>query len=94
MFWQRRDRRPAPRLADVGDLTLAILDRPPGWLPRVRLLSYRAQLLYDDGGYREHGGDLAHLLDGEQLARLHALLDDIRRTARDKMIPGPRPGRG
>jgi len=86
-------RRPAPQLTDVGDLTLAIFDRPPGLLPPVRILAYRAQLLYDDGEYREHSGDLARLLDGEQVARLDALIDDIRRTARDKMIPGPRPPR-
>mgnify|MGYP001048072336 CR=1 FL=1 len=93
MFWsQQRKQRPRRphRLIDVGDISVAILARPAGRFPAARVMTYRALLVYDDGEYREHGGELARLLDGEEMGRLHAFLDDLRRTARERMIPGPR----
>ncbi|NLD45220.1 MAG: hypothetical protein GX657_17210 [Chloroflexi bacterium] len=92
MYWlPPHRRRPPRRLTRLGELTLAIIDRPSS----RRLLSYRAELVYDDGSTRLVSGDLARLLDGATLALLEQALAALRACAARRMIPagGPAPSR-
>ncbi len=93
MYWLPPNRRRPPRrIACLGELTLTIRDCPAGRWPRRRTLLYRAELIYDDGSTRQLTGDLAGLLDGETLERLHALLDALRTRAAERLIPGAKVG--
>jgi len=80
---------PAPRVpVAVGDITLALLDRPVGRAAVRRVLGYRVQIEYADGQHMELRGRLERLLDGRDLAAVLRLLDVVRRTAERKMLPG------
>jgi len=88
MLWEPwKLKRPLHTPSGIGDVTLALLDRPPERKGRRRTLYYRIQLEYADGQWREHAGDLTRLLDADLLDRLNVLLDDIRACARRRMVP-------
>lgn len=90
MLWEPwRLKRPLHTPSGIGDITLALLDRPPGCAGQRRTLYYRVEIEYADGQWREHAGDLTRLLDGALLERLRQLLTDIRRCAERRMVPGP-----
>jgi len=82
--------RPPRRITGLGDLTLTILDRPAGFWPRRRTMTFRATLLYDDGSTKEVAGMLDGLLDFATRTRLTAALDAVRDRVAERLVPGGR----
>ena len=82
--------RPPRRITGLGDLTLILLDRPAGFWPRRRTMTFRATLLYDDGSTKEVAGVLDGLLDFATRTRLTAALDAVRDRVAERLVPGGR----